>query len=148
MTFTHGTARLLAGLLVLLATASGCGPSRPETVRVSGVVTIDGKTPAGPGLLYFHPIEAAKGFPTRPGNGAFDTTGRYTVKSFVENDGLMPGRYQVSVECWEVPPNMEGRPVKNRIAARYQSAQSSGLEEVLIEPGSSPREINFELFSR
>ena len=128
--------------------APGCGPSRPETVRVSGVVTIDGKAPAGPGLLYFHPIEAAKGFPTRPGNGAFDTTGRYTVKSFVEGDGLMPGRYQVSVECWESPPDMAGPPAKSRIAARYQSARSSGVEEVLIEPGSSPREINFDLSSR
>ncbi|MBN2294658.1 MAG: hypothetical protein JXM70_19675 [Pirellulales bacterium] len=127
---------------------SGCGPSRPEMVPTSGTVTIDGKAPLEPGTLYFHPIETAKGLPARPATATFDTSGRYTVKSFEEGDGLIPGRYKVSAECWEVPPNMAGRPVKSRIAGRFNSAVSSGLEEVVIESGSADRQIDFELSSR
>ena len=134
------------GLMLVLA--SGCGPSRPETVPTSGMVTIDGKVPLGPGTLYFHPVETAKGLPSRPATADFDTSGLYTVKSFEAGDGLIPGRYKISAECWQVPPNMDGRPVKNRIAARYQSAVSSGLAEVVIESGSASREIDFELSSR
>ena len=131
-----------------LLAAAGCGPKRPETVPTSGTVTIDGKAPPGPGTLYFHPEETAPGLPARPATAAFDTSGRYTVKSFEEGDGLIPGRYKVSAECWETPPNMAERPVKSHIAGRFGSAVSSGLEEVVIKPGSAPREIDFELSSR
>ncbi len=134
------------GVLVLLVT--GCGPSRPETVPVSGMVTVDGKAPPGPGLIYFITREAAEGFDRRPATAEFDATGHYTAKTFVPGDGLMPGRYGVSVECWEVAPNMDGRPMKSYIAPRYGSPATSGLEEIAIEPGSSGREIDFELFSR
>ena len=137
---------IVLGILFILA--SGCGPSRPEMVPVSGTVTIDGNVPQGPGSIYFHPVETAPGLPARPATAAFDNSGRWTVKTFEEGDGLIPGRYKVSVECWEVPPNMNGRPVKSRIAARYQSATSSGLEEIIIESGSSARKIDFELSSR
>jgi len=43
---------------------------------------------------------------------------------------------------------MDGRPMKSYIGPRYGSPATSGLEEVVIEPGSGDREIDFELSSR
>ena len=46
----------------------GCGTDRPETVPVSGRITMDeGDLPA-PGRIHFAPLAAAPGFSMRPGS--------------------------------------------------------------------------------
>ncbi len=96
-------------------------------VAVSGAVTVDGQKVPGPGRLYFAPKDndSAAG---RPGRAVFDEQGIYRAGSFESGDGLVPGRYAVAVECWEVPPTMEGPPAKSFIAERFGSASTSGLE--------------------
>lgn len=37
----------------------------------------------------------------------FDTSGRYEATSFEDGDGLVPGEYQVRVECWKTAPTMD-----------------------------------------
>ena len=43
----------------------------------------------------------------------------FTVTSFSEGDGLVPGSYRVRVECWKKVPTM-GTPGESYIAADYQ----------------------------
>src|SRR5207244_1962164 len=114
--------------LLLLVIADGCGNRLPQTVQVSGRVTFDGQAPPGPGTVYFLPQEAAKGFPSRPATGDFDRAGYFKAKTFEPDDGLMPGKYTMHVECYETPPNMEGKPVKSYVPSKYQSAATSGFE--------------------
>ena len=35
-----------------------------------------------------------------------EADGSYTVTTFTANDGLIPGTYRVTVDCWKVAPDM------------------------------------------
>ena len=136
---------LLPGLSLFVL---GCGPDGPHTVPVRGVVTIDGKPPTAAGTIFFTPLEAAEGSPTRPGIGEFDTTGHYAAQTFEPGDGLLPGRYRLKVHCWKTPPNMDGRPVVSYIAAKYESVAESDLAELIVETRSGQVECNLDLQAR
>ena len=103
---------LFCGGMTLLL---GCGSGHPPTTVVSGKITLAGKTLPKAGAIYFTPLEGAL---KRPGVGEFDANGNYTVRSWNEGDGLLPGKYKVSVECWVVPPTMGGAP-KSYIPDKY-----------------------------
>jgi hypothetical protein len=125
---------VLVGMTLALP---GCGRDRPKTVPVRGRVTLaGGDLPAG-GTLWFTPEEAAAGFALRPGTADFAADGAYLVKTFVPGDGLLPGRYRVRVDCWKVPPNMEGKPAQSHLPAKYQNPQTSGLV-LEVRPDSAP----------
>ena len=135
---------LLAGLLSSL---SGCGNGMPQTVKVTGKVTFDGKAPPGPGIIYFLPTESAEGFPMRPANGHFGADGSYKTTTFEPNDGVMPGKYKMYIECWEQEPNMEGKPVKSHVPKKYQSAETSGYE-LDITKETKAKELNLDLATK
>lgn len=107
-----------------------------ETVPVSGTVTLDGGPMPGEGTVNFLPIEPAKGFAMRRGEGEFGPDGSFRVKSFKEGEGLLPGKYRVGVHCWKVKPSMDGPPAVSYVPAKYMNSQSSGFE-LTVEPGSS-----------
>lgn len=132
---------------VIAAGLAGCGSDLPQTVPVTGTVTFDGAAPPGPGIVYFLPQEAAAGFPSRPGSGDFDAQGKYSATTFAPRDGLMPGKYTVYIECWQTPPNMEGKPVKSYVPKKFQDAQTSGMK-LDVAPGSRSIEQNFEVVSK
>lgn len=100
----------------------GCGSQRPKTIPVEGTVTFGGAVPPAKGALYFTPIRVDAGYPRRPAIANFDPAeqGKYSVRSFQEGDGLVPGEYRVRVECWKEVP----------------SARSRGLS--YIGPGNEP----------
>jgi hypothetical protein len=83
---------------------AGCGSDGPTTVPVGGQITFDGEPPPADGAVYFAPIKVAAGFPRRPGRARFGQDGSYEATSFADGDGLVPGEYRVSVECWKSPP--------------------------------------------
>jgi len=132
------------GLCVLLPVLGGCGPDRPEMVQVSGRVTFGGGAWPKPGTLYFTPAEPAGDLPRRPGVADFDTDGYFTVKSFEDGEGLIPGRYLVGVECWEVPPSMGGPPPVSYLDSKYQNPQTSGLE-LDIERGQDAERLELDI---
>lgn len=99
----------------------GCGGDGPQTVPVSGTVTFAGGAPPAAGTLNFAPLEVEEGLPRRPGRADFDTTGAFEVSSFGTNDGLVPGRYRVRIECWKVPP-VDGKPGETFVPADFQPA--------------------------
>jgi hypothetical protein len=132
------------GLAMAIA---GCSDDTPQTVPVSGRVTFDGQRPPGTGTVYFLPTEPAEGFPSRPATGDFDANGRFSAKTFDPGDGLMPGRYIMHIECWETPPNMEGKPVKSHVPQKYQSAESSGFTlEIATDMGA--QEVNLDVITK
>jgi hypothetical protein len=91
--------------VVFLLGHAGCDDSGLPTVPVRGKVTFAGGPPPKPGSVAFAPITVAEGLPHRPGTANFGTDGEFQVTSFHENDGLIPGTYQASVDCWLKNPN-------------------------------------------
>ena len=80
--------RLLLALLPLLVLV-GCD-NRPLRVPVSGQVLIDG-TPLGYGDVQILPAGA------RPAYGRLDENGRFTLMTFDNEDGCVPGTHKVAV---------------------------------------------------
>lgn len=123
---------LLQMLVILLMTATmtpGCGPNRPQAVPVSGQITLSGGSWPTPGKLTFFPLEPADGFPRALGVAEFAADGRFIAQSHRPGDGLMPGRYQVAVECWEVPPTDIKPAGKNSyVADKFRDPKTSGVE--------------------
>ena len=140
----------LLTLLSLLAVC-GCGEGRPATVPVSGKVTFGGGPWPKPGKLYFTGSEAIEGHPQRPGVAEFDTDGQFTVTTWDEGDGLLPGKYRARVECWKVYPNVVPpdpvTPGESYLSGKYTNATASGLE-VVVEPGSEPIRVNWDIPKR
>ena len=81
----------------------------------------------------------------RPAVGRFDTDGRFRAETFKPDDGLMPGRYQVRIDCWKVPPygGPESPPV-SYLPKKYTRAATSGLE-LVIEPGAAAQRFDIDI---
>ena len=130
-------------LLLLLPT--GCGRQGPEMVPVEGTIIFGGGPWPKPGVLNFTVESPAPGLPNRPAMGLFDTDGRLTVTTFKRGDGLIPGKYRIGVECWEVRPEMASpTPPKSYVPPRYRSAATSGLT-VIVEPGQKVVTLNLDV---
>jgi hypothetical protein len=130
------TTRILSlGLLVLAAALPcGCGRNGPEIVPVEGTITYGGGPWPKPGVVYFTLDPTASGKSGHPVTGKFGVDGKLTVTTFGK-DGLVPGKYKLSVECWEVPPRMGSpTPPVSYVPERYQSAATSGLS-LSVESG-------------
>jgi hypothetical protein len=134
-----------AGCLLVLLVLVGCGRKGPEVVPVEGTITFGGGAWPKPGVLYFTVDAPAAGMPNRPAMAKFNTDGKLTVTTFHNGDGLIPGKYKMGVECWEVPPSMEApTKAKSYVPKRYQAANSSGLS-VTVEPGQSVLKLNLDI---
>ncbi len=108
--------------------ALGCDTGPPKTIPVTGRVTLEGGDWPRQGMIYFAPVEPAAGYSRRPGQADFDASGQFQAYTFEKGDGLIPGKYRMSIECWEVPPSMSPpSPGKSAVPPQYQSAASSGL---------------------
>jgi hypothetical protein len=128
---------LVIGALALIAAVpfvAGCGPDRPETVPVQGVVTFAGEPPPAPGIVNFQPVETTGDLPKRPGSGPFDTDGHFEVTSFDGTHGLIPGRYRVTIEC------LAGQPAP--VPGGYEEASyvPAGFQppELIVEADGGP----------
>ncbi len=141
-TATVWTHRAWFPAAILLAVA-GCGSDRPTTIPVSGRVTFDGADPLAAGTLYFTIDTPAEGFPRRPTLAKFDEGGRFRVTTWDRNDGLMPGRYKITVECWEVPPELGGAEGKSFVPSKYQAATTTDfVVEIAPDDRSKTLELN------
>ena len=125
---------LLVGIGLLLC---GCGSKGPNLVPVREEITWDGGPWPKPGTLSIVPAEADAGVPRRPASADFDTEGKFAVTTFTPGDGLLPGKYRIGVNCWEVPMTMANpAPGKNAAPLKYRSPETSGLE-LTVEAGKS-----------
>jgi hypothetical protein len=126
----------------LLTVASGCGGSDLPLVPVSGKVTFSGGPCPAPGNVTFTPLEVSAGLPRRPAAGAFNTEGSFEVTSFRPGDGLLPGRYRVTVTCYSGLPNPTSPDPWGDV-----SYVQKGFEppELIVEDGSDPIEMNLDV---
>ncbi len=151
---------LLAFSLSLVSLA-GCGATERGLVPVSGRITLDGGPWPKPGKITFLPV-ADTGENLRPASADFAPDGGFTVSSFDGAEGLYPGEYQVSVECWESEPGMmkadeakkaaaskkaAGGPTsgKSLVPQKYQSTATSEFK-LKVEVGKKP-DANFDVKS-
>jgi hypothetical protein len=105
------------GLTLLVA--AGCSGDGLTTVPVRGKITFGGGPPPAEGAVFFAPLEVEPGFPRRPGRARFGVDGTYAATSFEQGDGLVPGTYRVSVECWQTPPGMGGSAGVSYVGASF-----------------------------
>ena len=124
--------------------AGGCGRHSVEMVAVKGHVTYGGGPWPRPGVLFLAPVEAAHGQPLRPASADFDTDGNFSVGSFRNGDGVVPGRYMVAISCWEIRPSPPVKPGRNCVSAEYQDPKTSGIE-VQVPTDSRTVELNFDV---
>ena len=109
---------------------AGCGAGdRPQTIPIQGTVTLAGGPWPKPGEVYFLPIAPKDGFPRRAAVARFETDGKFSSPtSWVEGDGIVPGRYRVYVTCWKTPPTRSGPPPVAYTDSKYQSGATSDIE--------------------
>ncbi len=132
---------VLLSILGCLTICLGCGDDR-GLVPVSGRVTFNGGEMPGKGYLQFVHIEVADGFVRRSGMAKFETDGDYQVRSFQPGDGLFPGKYAIFPYCWEVEPNMDGKPEKSYLPAKYLNPVEPQFT-LIVEKGQSA--IDFDI---
>ena len=133
------------GLALWLLVAGCGGPDRPPTVPVSGQVTFGGQLWPKPGMLSFLPDGPKSDLPRRAGTAPFDVDGNFRAGTFAPGDGLIPGSYQVRVECSENPPGLTANPPpKSFLPASFLNAPGAGWT-LRVEPGSKPIEVHYDV---
>ena len=145
---TRGVVRGL-NLVVCLLVLGGCGPHRPETAPVSGVVLLDGKPLAKAQVMF---VLADGG---RPALGETDAEGQYQLSTFEDGDGALVGRHGVAITANKIskpPLGSDGLPLPlNKVAIewfapeRYSRVDSSGLN---AEVQRGHNTFDFQLTSR
>lgn len=98
-------------------------------------------------MITFTPYEALANQPLRPTMAHFGADGHFRASAYEGDYGLVPGKYHVAVECWEIPRTIDGPPPKSFIPLKYTTAGTSGLE-LLVAPDARSIEWNAELLSQ
>ena len=128
---------ILAGLL------AGCGPGddvHPATVPVQGKVTYQGQ-PVPKGTITFQPATGQAAV------GEIQTDGTYSLSTFKQKDGAIPGAHKVTIVAnTGDPTKMPSSPgyvvPKDLVPKKYSSVLTSGLEATVSD---GKRDFNFEL---
>jgi hypothetical protein len=128
---------LFACCFAAVAFLSGCGPSGPERIVVSGKVVYSGE-PVSEGVLRFQPIEGTKA----PVSVAQINAGQYTADGL---GGVMPGTYQVQIRSFQPSAQPTGGmgPEPTQLLPDKYNTQSE--IKLTIEPGSGTIEHDFIL---
>lgn len=124
------SSRTLAPAIALVVLASGCGGSGsefPATVPVSGKVTHKGE-PVTKGSITFLSESGHTAV------GELGPDGTYTLSSFGQGDGAVPGRHRVVVVATDAPVNMMPgstpgyKPPEDLVPKKYNKPETSGLQ--------------------
>jgi hypothetical protein len=123
----------------VLICVAGCGKNSSLTKQVRGQVTFHVAAPPKEGQITFAPIEAAATLPRRPATGDFDTSGTFKLTTFTEEDGIIPGKYRVNINCWREPPTL-----KTKLSANYVPAGFK-FEVTVDENADEPVELQIDV---
>jgi hypothetical protein len=124
---------------LFLPLVSGCGNSWPPLKQVRGTITFEGAAPPKPGKITLAPIEVPDGMPRRPASGDFDANGSFTLTTFAEGDGIIPGRYSANILCWRETPTLATRHSANYVPPSFQP-------EIVIEvEGEEPVDVQIDV---
>lgn len=154
---------LLGSLLLAVGCSGGTDPNRRPTAEASGVVTYQGKPVEGATVSFI----ASAGEPISA-FGLTNAEGKFTLRTYEEDDGAVIGEHQVTVnktdgatpkieppstgnndplnlETYNPPPFGYTPPpvVKYLVPEKYSLAETSGLKATVTEDG--PNEFTFNL---
>jgi hypothetical protein len=134
-------------MLVVMVGLAGCNDRAVDLIPVEGkVIRSDGKPWPQKGMIFFAPASAAAGFPLRGAFARFDTDGSFVAGTFEPRDGVVPGLYLVSLQCWEVEPGAGGNQSgKSCVPPKYQNATLSGLKLEVPVDTSDKIVVEFEV---
>jgi hypothetical protein len=129
--------------VVACGVLAGCGSNSDlPLVPVSGRITFGGGPCPKPGTVVFvqAPGSGVAGLPGRPGRAPFGTDGKFTVTSFQEGDGLLPGRYRVNIECVNGVPGPDTPWDKiSFVPSDYRP------DELVVKEGQDAMEVNYDV---
>lgn len=97
---------MLASIVLLTIAVAGCGGNDISTKRVKGTITFKGGQPPKEGGVLFTPIERTAELPMREARGNMNADGTFTLTTFKEGDGVLPGKYRVKITCWREAPTL------------------------------------------
>jgi hypothetical protein len=129
------------GLISSIA-CGGCSSDKLVTIPVSGRVTFGGGACPAEGTIVFSPVAVEKGLTRRPGTARFPQDGGFTVTSFREGDGLIPGRYRPIINCWKGEPRNEDPSSFDRlnyVPANYKA------DEIVVTRSDARVEVNVDV---
>jgi hypothetical protein len=107
--------------------AAGCGDGRPARVPASGRVLIDGE-PLEYGFVQVVPEG------DRAATGQLGPGGRFTLTTFDNDDGVVPGKHKVAVIATE---SIDASSQRWHAPKKYMSTETSELEIEVTEPTDS-----------
>jgi arylsulfatase A-like enzyme len=105
-----------------------------DVVPVTGIITLDGQPLAGAHVVFF----PSSG---RPAVGVTDDSGRFTLSTYEETDGALPGRHNVAIQFDATRPDR-----RLIVPAKYSNPETSGFR-VQVKPGGA-NEFAFDLRSK
>jgi hypothetical protein len=109
---------------LLLSVVTGCSDGWPKRVPVSGQVLIDGK-PLEVGFIQV----LVEGH--RPASGKIGPDSRFTLTTFDQGDGCVPGKHRVVVFSQK---SLNGMTTKWFAPKKYANSVTSGLEINVADP--------------
>ncbi|HJZ91609.1 MAG TPA: hypothetical protein VKE40_12110 [Gemmataceae bacterium] len=129
-----------ATLCVALLVAPGCSNKRIKTYPVSGQVLYNGDPLKGVDIA-LHPMDP-KNDTGYPPHATTDANGKFTLTTFLKDDGAPAGEFRVAV-AFAVEAVDEGSDQGKRLSfqvpEKYHRAETSGLS-ITIKPGSNDLE--------
>jgi hypothetical protein len=131
--------RLFLAVVPVTLTASGCD-SGPLLVPLHGKVTFNGGPPPAAGVVSFAPLTVTEGLPRRPGRATFDTDGEFQASSFQPGDGLIPGRYGVTIICQKPASSDQVNPQQFSYVRRGYQAP-----DVVVEASAKEVKLDFDV---
>jgi hypothetical protein len=134
---------LLMVCITTIGISAGCGSgNNMPLVPVSGVVTFNGGPPPKEGRVIFSQLSGTgiAGLPNRPGRASFGTDGKFVAMTFEKGDGLLPGKYNVRVECVDgVPGPTTPWESISFVPSSYQPP------ELVVEEGKGTIEVSYDV---
>jgi hypothetical protein len=138
MTIRMGSrSHLFFALALGWAFCSGCGgdPGELPTVRVSGTLNVDGK-PVSKGTVHFQPVKG-------PAATGIVQDGKFTLTTYNDGDGVIPGKNRVSVEVIDEVPTKDGDTTsKSLIPSKFMNPDKSGIQLDVRPSGYSNLQIS------
>ena len=129
-------------IIAALCACVGCGDEGLPLVPVTGQITFSGGPPPSGGTIIFSPKSVDEGLPRRPGRGKFAQDGAFTVTSFKDGDGLLPGRYQPLIDCWKGQPSSDNPKTfetLNNVPSNFKA------QEVVVERDAESVEVKIDV---
>ncbi len=132
----QGSLLLLAVLTLTVISTIGCGDGRPDRVLVSGTVLLDGKA-LPMGQIVFVPEDGG-----RPSASDIDSSGRFSLATYEDQEGVIVGRHRVKVHAVKQISLFESDWLAPR---KYANIETSGLEVEITAPTDT---LKIELSSK